>query len=223
MDLIQSTRALLDSLRAPELAPFLAEWPDTTRRRAAPPPTTLPVLSWLNQATATSTALVFCKELVAAIAAASPGLAWKQTYTAAQTGAAFLENYGWCDIMGTTGVVPSERLACGFLLLGPHTLYPRHRHEAEEIYVPLVGTAVWEKGNEVWREQRPGTVIHHSAHIPHATRTSDEALLALYLWRSDNLRQKARLLGAYLCAMAAASCTRVSRNSRRSEYVVKAE
>jgi hypothetical protein len=192
MDLIQPTRTLLDALRAPVLAPFLAEWPDTTQRRVAPAPASLPVLGWLDQAVATAPA--FCKELVRAIASAAPAMTWKQTYTAAQMGAAFLQNYGWCEIIGTSGAVPSERLACGFLLLGPHTLYPRHHHEAEEIYVPLVGTAVWEKGDEGWREQQPGTVIHHPSHVLHAKRTSDEALLALYLWRSDNLRQTAQLL-----------------------------
>ena len=191
MDLIQPTRELLEALRAPVLARFLAEWPDTTQRREVPAPASLPVLGWLGQATATASA--FCKELVTAVASAAPAMTWKQTYTAAQMGAAFLQNYGWCEIIGTSGAVPSERLACGFLLLGPHTFYPRHHHEAEEIYVPLVGTAVWEKGDEGWREQRPGTVIHHPSHVLHAKRTSDEALLALYLWRSDNLRQKAQL------------------------------
>jgi quercetin dioxygenase-like cupin family protein len=119
-------------------------------------------------------------------------MTWKQTYTAAQTSPAFLDNYGWSEIIGTTGEAPSERLACGFLLLGPHTLYPRHHHEAEEIYIPLAGTAAWEKGDEGWRKQRPGTVIHHPNNVPHAMRTADEALVALYLWRSHNLRQKAQ-------------------------------
>ena len=192
MDLIQPTRELLEALRAPVLAPFLAEWPETAQRRVVPAPASLPVLGWLGQATAA--APTFCKELVRTIASAAPAMTWKQTYTAAQIGAAFLQNYGWCEIIGTSGAVPSERLACGFLLLGPHTFYPRHHHEAEEIYVPLVGIAEWEKGDEGWRERRPGTVIHHPSHVPHATRTSDEALLALYLWRSDNLHQKAQLL-----------------------------
>lgn len=172
---------------------FLAEWPaDTTERRTNTLPASLPVLIWLDQATAAAPA--FCKELVAAIASTASALTWKQTYTPAQTGTAFLQNYGWCEIIGTQGVVPSERLACGFLLLGPDTFYPRHHHEAEEIYVPLVGTAAWQKGDEGWREQQPGTVIHHPSDVPHATRTADEALLALYLWRSTNLRQKAQLV-----------------------------
>jgi mannose-6-phosphate isomerase-like protein (cupin superfamily) len=191
MDLIQPTRDLLEALRAPVLRSFLVGWPDATQRRGAPPPASLPVQRWLEQAAAAAPA--FCKELVMALASTAPAMTWKQTYTAAQMSAAFLQNYGWCEIIGTRGAVPSERLACGFLLLGPHTLYPRHHHEAEEVYVPLVGTAVWEKGDEDWREQQPGTVIHHPSHVPHAMRTADEPLLALYLWRSDNLRQKAQL------------------------------
>lgn len=192
MDLIQPTRELLEGLRAPVLASFLAEWPDTTQRRAAPAPALLPVVGWLDQAAGAAPA--FCRELVTALASTAREMTWKQTYTAAQMGAALLQNYGWCEMIGASGAVPSERLACGFLLLGRDTLYPRHHHEAEEIYIPLVGTAAWEKGDEGWREQRPGTVIHHPSRVSHAMRTSDEPLLALYLWRSDNLRQKAQLL-----------------------------
>ncbi len=89
----------------------------------------------------------------------------------------------------------SKTLACGFLLLGPRTFYPRHRHEAEEIYLPLSGTAEWQQGDAIWREHPPGTIIHHSSEEPHAMRTHAQPLLALYLWRSANLKQKARLVG----------------------------
>jgi quercetin dioxygenase-like cupin family protein len=77
--------------------------------------------------------------------------------------------------------------------LGPATVYPRHRHEAEEIYLPLSGTASWQQGDETWRERPPGTLIHHAGDEPHAMRTGDGPLLALYLWRSSDLTQKARL------------------------------
>jgi hypothetical protein len=79
------------------------------------------------------------------------------------------------------------------LLLGPATHYPRHRHEAEEIYMPLAGTAAWQQGDGDWRDQLPGTVIHHQPFEPHAMRTHAEPLLALYLWRGAGLAQKARL------------------------------
>ena len=49
------------------------------------------------------------------------------------------------ELVGPLGPAPSERLACGILILGPRTLYPPHRHEAYEVYVPADrGTAMWE-------------------------------------------------------------------------------
>jgi hypothetical protein len=104
----------------------------------------------------------------------------------------FLDNYGWSEILGGSGPLASERIACGFLLLGPATHYPRHRHEAEEIYLPLSGTAAWQQGDAVWREHAPGTLIHHAGNEPHSMHTGAAALLALYLWRG-HLAQKARL------------------------------
>ena len=85
--------------------------------------------------------------------------------------AAFLDNYGWCEILGESGPIAGGPIACGLLLLGPATLYPRHRHEAEEIYLPLHGTAAWQQGDAVWRDRAPGTLIHHAGDEPHAMRT----------------------------------------------------
>ncbi len=61
--------------------------------------------------------------------------------------------------------------------------------------MPLSGTAAWLQGDAVWRDRTPGTLIHHLSEEPHAMRTREEPLLAMYLWRSENLRQKARLDG----------------------------
>jgi len=57
-----------------------------------------------------------------------------------------MDNYGWTDLLGQSGSAPDERLACGVLLLGPELYYPPHQHEAEEMYVPLSGTAQWSQG-----------------------------------------------------------------------------
>jgi hypothetical protein len=119
-------------------------------------------------------------------------LIWRQTYAAGEVGDAFLRNYGYTEIVGMKSL-PSRRIACGFLILGPSTLYPRHRHEAEEIYIPLRGTARWQQNDAVWRERRPGAVIHHMSDEPHSMQTGAEPLLALYVWRGEQLNQKARL------------------------------
>jgi quercetin dioxygenase-like cupin family protein len=187
-NLIERTRALLTSLRAAVLGPFLADWPLSNERRPVAP-SALPVLRWLPEVKADAPALSL--ELVNEICSAAPSMAWRQTYTVADVGATFLDNYGWSEIVGLSGPLASERIACGLLLLGPDTHYPRHRHEAEEVYIPLAGTASWQQGDGRWRERPPGVVIHHASDEPHAMRTGARALLALYLWRSSNLDQKA--------------------------------
>ena len=88
----------------------------------------------------------------------------------------------------------ADRLACGFLLLGPRTAFPSHRHAAEELYVPLAGTAFWQRGRRPYAPCPPGQMLHHSPWLPHAVRTADEPLLALYVWRGDALMH-APLLG----------------------------
>jgi hypothetical protein len=194
-ELLALIHRLLKAFAAPTLAPYLADWPTSQdAHRSAPSadvPSALPVLRWLPQIGA-STHHVGC-ELVSALCRAAPWLAWHQTYTANDLGTTFMQNYGWTEILGPRGGATHGKIACGLLLLGPHTLYPPHRHEAEEIYVPLSGTAEWQQGDAIWRPCAPGTLIHHCSEEPHAMRTGTEPLLALYLWRSANLVQRARL------------------------------
>jgi quercetin dioxygenase-like cupin family protein len=137
----------------------------------------------------------FSAALAAMLADTAAALTWRRSYSPASVGAEFYENYGYSEFAGLTGPVPSDRLACGVLLMGPQVDYPPHRHEAEEIYVPLAGTALWQQGREPWREQPPGAVLCHARHEPHAMRTGREPLLALYLWRSEDLAQSSELDG----------------------------
>jgi hypothetical protein len=149
------------------------------------------VLHWLSEAA--NQAPRFSAELCIALAAAASALAWHQTYTAAEIGRGFLDRYGWCELVGGRGVLEADRIACGFLLLGPETLYPAHRHEAEELYLPLFGSAFWQQIDRPWERQPPGTLIRHESLEPHAMRTSSEPLLALYLWRGAGLAGRPRL------------------------------
>jgi hypothetical protein len=194
VNIVERIKTLLVSLRQPAvaqgIAPFLEDWPETYLPRAVTP-SHLPVLRWLPDIGRDPAA--FGIALVTAVCGAAPSMAWRQTYSTKDVDAGFLDNYGWSEILGASGPLCSERIACGFLILGPSTHYPRHRHEAEELYVPLSGTAGWQQGDAPWRERSPGTAIHHARDEPHAMRTGAGPLLALYLWRSADLRQKARL------------------------------
>jgi hypothetical protein len=188
--LFDAAKAFLASLQDPLLEPFLADWPVAAQRRTVQP-SSLPVLTWLPKVN--GDAPPESSPLVTELSRAAPHMAWRQTYHLPDVDAEFLRNYGWTEIVGLQGEFPSTRIACGFLLLGPATRYPRHRHEAEEIYVPLAGTASWQQGDGIWRDKAPGTVVHHASDEPHAMRTDQQPLLAIYLWRSANLNQKARL------------------------------
>jgi tetratricopeptide (TPR) repeat protein len=189
-DLAVQARRLLVGLQAPQLAAFLDAWPSATARRRLAPEG-IPALRHLSAASAG--APPFSAAFVSAFAAAAQTLAWRRSYTQAEVGADFLDNYGWTELIGLKGPVPSDRLACGVLLLGPRVVYPPHHHEAEEIYVPLSGAAQWRHGDEPWRQLAPGTVIHHLPNASHAMRTGEAPLLALYVWRSKDLAQESRL------------------------------
>jgi Dimethlysulfonioproprionate lyase len=180
----------LISLNESAFDPYLAQWPAGQRSRAnlAVP---LPVLRWISHLP--SGALPLSEDIVSAFCSAAPALTWRRTYSAADLGDEFLNNYAWSEIFGAHSAFHSARIACGFLLLGPSTAYPRHHHEAEEVYVPLSGTAEWLQGDELWRHRPPGTAIVHASGEIHAMQTGAQPLLALYLWRSANLLQKAQL------------------------------
>jgi hypothetical protein len=214
-ELAVEARRVLDALRAPELGPFLEIWPQLPPPRPArgavseglgspqlpesplpalsplPESSPLPALRWLQQLP--SLAPPFSASLIIAIVRAAHRLTWRRSYTTSEVSAEFLDNYAWTEFVGLGAAVPSDHLACGVLLLGPRVTYPPHRHEAEEIYLPLAGTAAWMQGRAAWDSKPPGTLIHHARHEPHAMRTGDSPLLALYLWRSDDLAQKAAL------------------------------
>ena len=148
---------------------------------ARPQPRPLPVCRFWDQATAGG------GPLLAPLAALGPSLGWVQNpnYVAAPPSPDFLGSYGYAVLAGPGGLVASEALALGVLMLGPGIHYPTHRHPAVEIYVPLAGEAEWQKGEEPWRREPPGAVIRHEFMVPHATRTLAAPLLAAYLWRGD--------------------------------------
>lgn len=120
-------------------------------------------------------------------------LRWGQTYTAADFGQGFIDNYGWLEVFGTRGHFVNEEVAAGLLILGPDIVYPDHHHIAEEIYIPLTGGTEWRMGESGFHVRDAGEVIHHASNVSHAMRTGKEPLMALYLWRGGPLAQKSTI------------------------------
>jgi hypothetical protein len=133
------------------------------------------------------------RALVDAVEALADELDWRQTYTSADFGERFLENYGWSEWIGQRGAFISDAIACGVLLLGPETEYPAHSHQAEELYLPLAGHAWWSSAQSDWRLRAPGQWIHHPPWTTHAMRTARQPLLAAYVWRAGELSAKSRI------------------------------
>jgi hypothetical protein len=123
------------------------------------------------------------------------GLRWGQTYTEADFGKAFIDNYGWLEVFGTRGHFANDEVAAGLLILGPGIVYPDHHHVAEEIYIPLTGGTEWRMGEGGFRKREAGEVVHHASNVNHAMRTGNEPLLALYIWRGGPLAQKSTITG----------------------------
>jgi len=192
----EALRPVVDAMRSllgtagPEAQAFLSDWPRelTARPIEARSLSVVGAVRGLSRYAAPRT-----HALVEAIAAVAGELDWRQTYSEADFGARFLENYGFSEWIGQRGAFLSDTIACGVLLLGPDTEYPAHSHEAEELYLPLAGRAWWRSGASDWRLSAPGTWIHHSPWTIHAMRTAREPLLAAYLWRAGDLTAKSRI------------------------------
>jgi hypothetical protein len=120
---------------------------------------------------------------------------WGQTYTSADFGEEFMDNYGWLEVFGTRGHFANDAMAGGFLILGPGIKYPDHHHVAEELYIPLTGGTEWRMGGGAWRLRASGEVIHHATNVSHAMRTGAEPLLAFYLWRGGPLAARSTITG----------------------------
>jgi hypothetical protein len=188
--LLARLRKLLEGA-GPEAKPFLRDWPRALIERPQSA-RTLPVVSALEGLS--RYAAPETQALVEAVAALARDLDWRQTYSSADFGERFLQNYGWSEWIGQRGMFESDAIACGVLLLGRDTEYPAHSHEAEELYLPLAGHAWWRAAQSDWRLRAPGCLIHHPAWTTHATRTEGGPLLAAYVWRAGDLTAKSRVI-----------------------------
>lgn len=194
-------RAIVDALRGmieerdPAVAaPILAKWPSSYATVTRPSARPLPVTDYLPQLA--DGAPPFSADLVGRLARLRHQLDWQQTYSADDLGQAFLDRYGWTLFAGPEAVMACDGLLIGVLLLGPDVEYPAHQHSAEEVYLPLVGTASWRIGEDDWRAVAPGTLIHNPPWQWHGMRTDQgEALLAAVVWNASAVEKSNLMKG----------------------------
>ena len=120
---------------------------------------------------------------------------WEQSYSKADglVGDDMLSGYGFAEVIGKQGPFISKRVRSGLGVWGPDIEYPSHRHQAEEVYVLLAGSAEFILGRGEAASARlrtAGDVVYVPSLQTHGFRTKEEPLVVLYIWQAGDLREK---------------------------------
>ncbi|WP_136442167.1 dimethylsulfonioproprionate lyase family protein [Pacificoceanicola onchidii] len=125
--------------------------------------------------------------VTAALCAAAGQAEWRQTYSEAEVGAAFLANYGYLELYGPSGHFHTNT-ARGYIgYWGPGLRYDWHLHEAEELYACLSGAAEFQARGVPDKTISTGGTAEHACNQPHAMTTTDQPFLAYVVWRGAGL------------------------------------
>jgi len=118
-------------------------------------------------------------------------LCWEQSYRKEDDVVpdAMLEGYAFAEIIGKQGPFVSDRIRAGIGIWGPRIVYPRHQHQAEEIYIVLAGAAEFKIGEAKETRYQIGDVVSVESNTWHGFRTTDQILVVYYLWQAGDLRQ----------------------------------
>jgi len=132
--------------------------------------------------------------LAEAFAAFEPAMRWIQTQHYRQAlGHDYMDNYGYTNILGYDALIPHDRVIAAFFVIGPGRHYPRHHHEADEIYFPFGGDTLWGQNNEEPQPRPAGEPIHNTAWLPHEMITRDTPLFTFCFWISPGPIKLAQL------------------------------
>ncbi len=102
----------------------------------------------------------------------------------------FFENESFVEIIGPNGLLLASDIRVGFLLMGKNVFYPSHSHEALELYNIIIGKSLWQINFNNFEEKDTNDIIFHDIWEPHAMKTIDETVLALFSW-SGNITSEA--------------------------------
>jgi mannose-6-phosphate isomerase-like protein (cupin superfamily) len=117
---------------------------------------------------------------------------WEQSYTRADgvVGDDMLAGYGFAEVIGKLGPFVSTRVRAGIGVWGPGIDYPAHRHQPEEVYLVLGGSAEFHIDGQAPRLCRAGEAVYVTPMLTHGFRTLNEPLAVFYIWRAGDLREK---------------------------------
>lgn len=123
------------------------------------------------------------KSLSQALLEAGPAMRWNlnPNYRDIPAFARYHQTSTYCMTSGLNGLVKSESVSTGLLLMGPDTPYPSHHHPHPEGYIVISGRAWWWRGGEDWIQRSPNDSLYHKTSQPHAMRTESNPLLVFFV------------------------------------------
>lgn len=190
VSLMNSLTALLRT-KAADLA-LTPAMIDSIAPYKVPQPAVLPMLPLLS-ATLDRTAPV-TRDATEHLIKAAADLPWRQTYDEDDGfDRRFLETYGWTDLAGPDGPYTADgfRLMLGYW--GQGLTYPDHSHPPEEHYMVLSGSAWFRLDDDPFVKRSPGEVFHVPAQAIHSAEMRDEGLLAISIWRAEDVSVRINL------------------------------
>ena len=170
--------------KAPALREF-AVWPDDLEFE-------MPEPTWMPQIT-TIEAMAGQSAFHAALAAVCLHSSWVQTYSEAEVGRHFLDHYGYIELLGPKGIFRTQACRAFIGYWGPSLFYPLHNHKADEIYLVLTGSCLFEAKGDSPVNLGPGGTKFHRSCQSHAMTMGDKGMLALCLWRGAGLADNATI------------------------------
>ncbi|MGB3148514.1 MAG: dimethylsulfonioproprionate lyase family protein [Paracoccaceae bacterium] len=90
----------------------------------------------------------------------------------------------YAEIASPSGPIVLSDYRFGIFYQQPDSYYALHNHDADETYVIVAGGAFWTAGDDQ-RARVVGDYIHHPSLMPHAFRTGEAGMVALWLWSGD--------------------------------------
>jgi hypothetical protein len=128
--------------------------------------------------------------LVKAVIEMAPVFSWFTSYKDADFDGHVVSKLASVELAGPRGHFMSEETRFGFFLQGSYLEYPNHRHQAEELYIPLTSGTLWSRDNADFVARQSGEIIVHTSNEQHSMTTRNAPLLALWIWRGGDFRQR---------------------------------
>lgn len=133
-------------------------------------------------------------DLARAFTEFEPNMRWIRTeHYREKLGDEYMDNYCYTNLLGYDALIPHDRIIAAFFIIGPGRRYPRHHHEAEEIYFPFGGDTLWSQNDEPATQRPAGEPIHNTPWLPHEIITRNTPLFTFCFWISPGPIQLAQL------------------------------